>query len=112
MRLIDADKLLEMPIRIISKIGGKYPFEALPVKAIELAPTINAAPVRRGEWKWGVKLYDNECIDCYWYCSICHAALKDIVGGDWDDRFNPPKLSYCPNCGAKMNGEESDGQRN
>lgn len=72
----------------------------------------NAAPMRHWEWKWDEEWYDNECIDCGWECSICRVALKDIVGGDWDDRFDPPELSYCPNCGAKMNGEESDGQRN
>lgn len=66
-------------------------------------PAANVAPVRQGEWKWEEEWYDNECIDCGWECSICHVALEDIVGGDWDDRFNPPKLRYCPNCGAKMN---------
>ena len=62
----------------------------------------DVVPVRQGEWKWEEEWYDNECIDCGWECSICHVALEDIVGGDWDDRFNPPKLRYCPNCGAKM----------
>lgn len=40
MRLIDADALLQTPIRITGMLGGKYPFEAISVSAIENAPTI------------------------------------------------------------------------
>lgn len=44
MRPIDADVLLEAPFRITGKFGGKYPFEAITVKMVESAPTID--PIR------------------------------------------------------------------
>ena len=41
MRLMDADELLKAPFRITGNFGGKYPFEAITVKMVEAAPTIN-----------------------------------------------------------------------
>lgn len=65
-------------------------------REIENAPTIDAVPVVHGEWKIGDgKLY---------HCSICGKTAPYDVGADvieyWRD------LNYCPNCGAKMTGEQ------
>lgn len=52
-------------------------------------PTIDAAPVRRGEWK-----YEKIGGKTYCFCSEC---------GDQPMRFEP---NFCPNCGADMRKEE------
>lgn len=49
-------------------------------------------PVRHGRWE---KNYDGIMI--WWECSECHHD----AWYDGDDLYN-----YCPNCGAKMGGEE------
>lgn len=56
---------------------------------IEKMPTIEAAPVVHGRW-----------IYCYGYyqCSLCGSEMGTRDG--W---------SYCPNCGAKMDGGIPDG---
>lgn len=51
----------------------------------------------------------------HWYnrggrfrCSVCDnkALLKDIGGtGGWSHEYEQQKSPYCPNCGAKMDGE-------
>jgi predicted amidophosphoribosyltransferase len=50
---------------------------------IDNMPTIEAKP-KHGKWVWK---------DHYLVCSEC---------GEENDRKN-----YCPNCGARMNGEEN-----
>ena len=63
---------------------------------IDLASTIDAEPVRRGRWTtkrtWTPWTHDGE-----WYCSEC----------DYEPTVfeNTP---YCPHCGAKMDGGESE----
>ena len=54
------------------------------------APTIEAEPVKRGEW---IEKY------CSWYCSECgKSGYKGYI---------PAKPSdFCPNCGADMRGEK------
>ena len=64
--------------------------------AIEAVPAADVAPVRYGEW-----------IERAWRptCSLC-----GFSGSLIDAPISPFK--YCPNCGAKMDGEEksaSDG---
>ena len=56
---------------------------------IEGLPTTNVEPVRHGRWK----RYSTTMM----ICSLCgkHTARH--------------KFNYCPNCGAKMQGEENDG---
>ena len=60
------------------------------------APTIDAAPVVRGEW---IDTYadDKEIGDFVKHCSICHNAIIKRLSAS---------LKYCPNCGAKMESEE------
>ena len=54
----------------------------------------DVAPVRHGKWEW-----DTEDI---YRCSNCaeKSHVKEVMGHpDWD---------YCPSCGAKMDGGDSD----
>lgn len=82
MRLIDADAL--------PRYTG-YALSADEVaKAVENAPTIEAEPIRRG--RWVDHQYKEFPIGRY-ECSVC-GARHDMP---WD---------YCPNCGARMEGEE------
>lgn len=74
----------------------------------------NVAPVVHGLWEWFEDWYPStpdhpmECEDCGWRCGECKTALEDMVGGCWDDSDDEPKLNYCLNCGAKMDGGDSD----
>ena len=57
-------------------------------------PSVDAEIVRHGRWS-GFKAVGVDDDDCYVYrqfCSICNGQSP------WD-------YNYCPNCGAKMDGE-------
>lgn len=59
--------------------------------AINSVPNADVAPVRHGRW-----------IDGDPYCPICR---KDKFRGLDADVWSDWKPDYCPNCGAKMDGE-------
>ena len=82
MRLIDADALLAK----YDAFHVGQPGRAR--KLIEDAPTVDAEPVRHGRW---IKLIEASEWDQR-RCSIC---------GD----MPCCQRSYCPHCGAKMDGE-------
>ena len=82
-RLIDADKLkTDADITNWDKPYG------CSFRVIDIQPTVDAEPVRRGKWieVGGGFNYHFECSECGW---------KD--GYPFNDRHK-----YCPNCGAKM----------
>ena len=84
MRLIDADAL--------PKYNG-YALSADNVaNAVEHAPTIDAKPVRRGRWE-----YDD--ISELKYCSECYFGKE---------RMDKRIYNFCPNCGARMDGERRE----
>ena len=99
MRLIDADALIQkrnhakVYAQDMYVIGQGYVMDA---------PTIEAAPVVRGEWK----LYGNDDDSgmSYW-CTACNFQLSDDLfysgykNGRWIENG---VFKYCPNCGAKM----------
>lgn len=62
---------------------------------LEDAPTIDAVPVVHGEWI-------DESFGYNWYgkCSVCGEAYNI---DSWYGSFN-----FCPNCGARMDGERRD----
>ena len=67
-----------------------------PVCLVEDAPTIDAVPVVHGEWidmKLGDELMPTIC-----KCSVCGATWAGVGG-----------YIYCPNCGARMDGERREG---
>jgi hypothetical protein len=66
------------------------------VRIIEDLPIADVEPVRHGHWKvvndsYGGKAYICECSEC-----------KDTV---WVYKDSDRKWNYCPNCGARMDGE-------
>ena len=62
-------------------------------RIIEKLPAVDAEPVRRGEW---TEPYKND-IWGYYVCSICKCASVS-------------KSRYCPDCGARMEGEVQNEQ--
>lgn len=66
------------------------------------APTIDPESLReRGEW---VKREDDYCDLIIWRCSLCHAEW--CFEADCDIDTKDLNYNYCPNCGARMTGEE------
>lgn len=63
---------------------------------IENLPASDVAPVRHGRW---------DIDGVYVVCSVCNRlTLSPIVK-------QLPTFKYCPNCGARMDGERKDGNR-
>lgn len=100
MRLIDADALdrkvyNDIPIKVFGSIKKMAAVRQL----IEDAPTIDAVPVRHGEWIHGREIGKEWMYDHWvkyfedWRCSNCGVVFK---------QESEPKYHYCPNCGAKM----------
>ena len=64
-------------------------------------PSADVAPVRHGRWVGYPEClkYTNAYSDDHIVCSVCEECYS-IMDNDCE-RFN-----YCPNCGARMDGEE------
>lgn len=95
MRLIDADKI-KRPMNM------KSPYSRMMCKEIDNAPTVDAIPVVHAKWKGffrkqflGFDVYgEQKCRDGkIYYCSECNH--RSII-----------THNYCPNCGARMDGEQ------
>ena len=66
--------------------------------AIDNAPTADVAPVRHGRWIYIGKYGEYEC-------SVCHGIDTDC--SDYYGSHVVTEQEYCPNCGAKMDKEDS-----
>jgi len=62
-------------------------------------PAADVAPVRHGRWA------DRRKHDGAWYCTACGEEVTICSCGK-DKTWEFP---YCPNCGAAMYGDDSDG---
>lgn len=71
---------------LFATCGSGYQYEA--TCAIDLMPDADVAPVVHGRWVNGCQ------------CSVCGDSH-----GPYNSRHKP-YYNYCPNCGAKMDGEE------
>ena len=95
MRLIDANALAETYCDI-DKMFHSEPWDLEDILAfLNDASTIEAAPVVHGKW------VDHMCRD--WRCSECGGKIhkvRRVDGYCYDDK---PK--YCPDCGARMDGD-------
>ena len=71
------------------------------VKILNQFPVADVAPVRHGHW---ISL--TECANEGVYCSICEKKVwKSDYAWCSKRRRNKLQSNYCPNCGAKMDGE-------
>lgn len=98
MRLIDADALRE-DIETINYVD--YNNYSDTIDFIDDAPTIEAEPVRHGEWR--KSRYCHNPTDKF-VCSVCYGLVTVSTFR------NRCMYKYCPNCGAKMveSEEEND----
>lgn len=90
MRLIDSEKLGLTDFEIAMCNGDYKEALKMVLGKIEDAPTVDAEPVKHGEWIPKI----TELGTMIFYCSDC-------------SRFSDVHWAYCPRCGAKMDGEEN-----
>lgn len=65
---------------------------------IKQAPSADVAEVKHGEWE----LFE-DCANAGVYCTVCHKKVYREYYANVK-----PKSKYCPNCGARMDGERKD----
>lgn len=93
MRLIDADILLGY----VNKYDRGQPIGKALRAMLEKSPTVDAVPVRHGKW---IRLGQKHDGGYVWIrCSVC---------GNEDIDSPVCMTKYCPNCGARMDGDETD----
>lgn len=91
MRLIDADKM-----NLLLGISDR---DIYAKRMLDHMETVDAVPVVHGRWISWEKAGNFVPSPDRHECSVCHDAAQVLVNG-----FE--LLSdYCPNCGAKMDGE-------
>lgn len=100
MRLIDADALNTGVALFMAENAylNMTALDALKMVAewIQEAPTIEAEPVRHGEWR----IFKDGCV-LLAECSECGTVQSGIAAAQWD---------YCPMCGCRMDGGADNDQ--
>lgn len=74
---------------------------------IEETNTIDAVPVVHGDWSDGADIIEARLHRHYFRCKVCHKFADSFIGGT-ENWWCSEKPNYCPNCGAKMDGGESE----
>ena len=79
-------------------------------KKITDFPIADVVEVKHGEW---IKMSDAD--GDYWACSECGEDLPRVSHFDPQFDLFPrlesiEKTNFCPNCGAKLDGKETDGR--
>ena len=87
MRLIDADEI-KYREQLEWFGNGRYePMQFVYESDIDIQPTVDAVPVRHGKWM---------VTPVYIKCSECGESFMLIP------------QNYCPNCGARMDGDRDE----
>ena len=130
MRLIDADALVcklvivkqdyvEESNDLLEKIVNCL------IKTLQketICPTIDAEPVRHGEWKWvfnrKADTWGDDCYESGWECSECGAGADIYISHhkveesceESEKGITDERTIRCHNCGAKMDGGMDNGK--
>ena len=101
MRAIDADALKDRLQSIAYDDWNQGVTTLLADAYRECADMVDEQPTIESERKRGCWVgIDDEPCETY-ECDVC-GAVYDTVGNTWD------LPNYCPNCGAKMRGEQNE----
>ena len=103
MKLIDADNVLKALGIFSDREHGDPDFLngiETAREIVEQAPTVDAEPVRHGRWVKMTGMLPPEYHGHY-ECSECQWHMKGIRNS-WT---REEEMSYCPNCGARMDGD-------
>ena len=99
MRLIDADKIVNFEVKCSD--GKNYIL--LQIEHLSDIPTAKAQIVVQGTW---IKDVDDEYEFTY-ICSKCGSNCTSSVNIE-NNTKTMYRTKYCPNCGARMDGEKND----
>ena len=69
--------------------------------ALDDLPTADVVEVRHGEWQY-------EQLDEYAFYKVTCPYCGAYYMGNYDAYHDPDDFNYCPNCGAKMDGERKE----
>ena len=95
-RLIDA-KALERQIKEAFKDSNPVLMGQM-LRWVRKQTIVDAVEVVHGHWV-------SDKADILFHCSVCETQIST----DWD--YDDLCWNYCPNCGAKMDGERKDNAR-
>lgn len=95
MRLIDADRALEIVRDQRIAHPNAYHLTNYATLILQEAPTIEAEPVRHGRWIKHHNYFQGFYENTDYKCSVC-GLEREWLGG----------ANYCPNCGARMDLED------
>jgi hypothetical protein len=95
-RLIEADA-----IPYVTDETYLHEFDYAYRYAIDALPTVDAVPVVHGKWEYG----ENESGYDGYYCSKCFGHVRWYGKASGQSINFIKKYNYCPNCGARMDGE-------
>jgi DNA-directed RNA polymerase subunit RPC12/RpoP len=90
-RLIDANALWDRIKN--SKVSSATQLTAMAF--IDTAPTVDAVEVKHGRWEYNPPTIT---LNASWQCSACRKVY-------WEHILETRYFDYCPNCGAKMDGD-------
>ena len=99
-RYIDTEKIHITANLMADEMGEIYVSLTDVRKSIDQTPTADVVEVRHGEWKCIGKTIKYNDTHIEERCSICSRHVKRASA--------QPQEKYCPNCGARMDGERSD----
>ena len=92
MRLIDADRVLEIVRDQGIAHPNAYHLTNYATLILREAPTVDAVQVMHGRWETNSDRPDTLI------CSICKCGF---------DMWKHDPHNFCPNCGVKMDGDEN-----
>ena len=96
-RLIDANELMSN-IHFYDEQQKNDVWRTSDIEALLAEqPTVDAVEVKHGEW---TVIEDDWNMDTIYQCSVCKEEFVTIDGTPAENLWN-----YCPNCGAKMDGD-------